>query len=83
MRADNEEAGPSESRNVYLRFKRTFGGGVSRSADARKRAIKDPSSTTPFGGGRDPRGIGEVMDALTSKLGWDSSLAKSELLASW
>jgi predicted nucleic acid-binding Zn ribbon protein len=23
------------------------------------------------------------MDALTSKLGWDSSLAKSELLASW
>lgn len=83
MTPDNEDAGASEARNVYLRFKRTFGGGVSRSADARKRAIRDPSSTTPFGGGRDPRGLGEVMDALTSKLGWDSSLAKSELLASW
>lgn len=83
MSEDNEEQGASEARNVYLRFRRVFGGGVSRSADARKRATREPGSTTPFGGGRDPRGIGEVMDALTSKLGWDSSLAKSELLASW
>ncbi|MEX1080125.1 MAG: DciA family protein [Homoserinimonas sp.] len=83
MTPESEEAATSEARNVYLRFKRTFGGSTSRSADARKRSIKDPSSTTPFGGGRDPRGIGEVMDALTAKLGWDSPLAKSELLASW
>lgn len=83
MTPEKHEQGDSESRNVYLRFKRVFGGGVSRSADARKRAIREPGSTTPFGGGRDPHGLGEVMDALTSKLGWDSSLAKSELLASW
>ena len=82
MRAS--EDGPiSEARNVYLRFKATFGGGTYRSADARKRATRDPASSTPFGGGRDPRGLGEVMDALTSRLGWDSPLAKSELLASW
>jgi predicted nucleic acid-binding Zn ribbon protein len=83
MIQENEEPGASEARIVYLRFRRVFGGGISRSADARKRATREPGSTTPFGGGRDPRGIGEVMDALTSKLGWDSSLAKSELLASW
>jgi len=78
-----EDGAVSESRNVYLRFKATFGGNTHRSADARKRAVRDPSSSTPFGGGRDPRGLGEVMDSLTSKLGWDSPLAKSELLASW
>ncbi len=73
----------SEARAVYLRFKAVFGNGTTRSADARKRATRDPSSSTPFGGGRDPRGIGEVMDALTTKLGWESPLARSELLASW
>lgn len=83
MTPDSDDGATSEARNVYLRFKQAFGNGGARSADARKRAIRDPSSSTPFGGGRDPRGIGEVMDALTAKLGWDSPLAKSELLASW
>jgi len=78
-----DDAAASEARTVYLRFKSTFGNGTGRSADARKRAVRDPSASTPFGGGRDPRGLGEVMDALTSKLGWESPLAKSELLASW
>ncbi|MBC7403461.1 MAG: DUF721 domain-containing protein [Microbacteriaceae bacterium] len=75
--------GESEPISVYLRFRRVFGDGSSRSADARKRAKKDPSSTIPFGGGRDPEGLGAVMDSLTSKLGWSSPLARSELLASW
>lgn len=73
----------SEPRQVYLRFRRIFGNGVGRSSDARKRAKKEPGSSTPFGAGRDPRGLGEVMDSLTSRLGWNSPLAKSELLASW
>ncbi len=81
---DVEDA-PEESEpvSVYLRFRRVFGDGSSRSADARKRAKKDPGSTIPFGGGRDPEGLGAVMDSLTSKLGWSSPLARSELLASW
>lgn len=79
----DEQPETSESKAVYLRFKRIFGGGVSRSADARRRATREPGSSVPFGTGRDPRGLGEVMDALTAKLGWNSSLAKSELLASW
>lgn len=78
-----EEGGASESRAVYLRFRRVFGNGSARSGDARKRARREPGSSVPFGTGRDPRGLGEVMDALTAKLGWNSPLAKSELLASW
>ena len=73
----------SETVSVYLRFRRVFGDGSSRSADARKRAKKEPGSTIPFGSGRDPEGLGAVMDAVTSKLGWSSPLARSELFSSW
>jgi predicted nucleic acid-binding Zn ribbon protein len=72
-----------EHDEVYLRFRRIFGDGTSRSRDARKRAKRDPASSVPYGTGRDPHGIGDVMDALTVRLGWSSPLAKSELLASW
>ncbi len=68
---------------VFERFRRVFGNRAATSADARKRSTREPGATVPFGKGRDPQGIAEVMDALTAKLGWNSSLAKSELLASW
>lgn len=68
---------------VYQRFRRLFGDGTSRSRDARKRQKKEPGSSVPFGKGRDPHGLGDVMGALTAKLGWNSPLARSELLATW
>ncbi|WP_394770591.1 DUF721 domain-containing protein [Lacisediminihabitans sp.] len=80
MTDDNE---PSESTAVYLRFRRVFGDGSSRSSDARKRATREPGSSVPFGAGRDPEGLGSIVDALTSRLGWSSPLARSELLSSW
>ncbi|MCU1525143.1 MAG: hypothetical protein JWO18_2037 [Microbacteriaceae bacterium] len=78
-----EEQPVSEPVGVYLRFRRVFGDGSSRSGDARKRAKREPGSTVPFGGGRDPEGLGSIVDALTTRLGWSSPLARSELLASW
>jgi len=75
--------GAQEHIEVYLRFRRVFGDGSSRSRDARKRSKKEPGASTPFGSGRDPHGIGDVMDALTSRLGWNSPIARSEVLASW
>ena len=83
MKEMKDEPAESESVAVYLRFRRVFGDGSSRSADARKRQKKEPGSTIPFGKGRDPEGVGAIMDALTSKLGWNSPLARSELLGSW
>lgn len=74
---------PSESRLVFERFRRVFGDGRSRSRDARKRESREPGSSSAFGSGRDERGLGEVIDALTAGLGWDSPLAQSELLTSW
>ena len=69
---------------VYHRIRSVFGDPTMRSADARRRkkASRD-ESTVPYGVGRDPRGIGDVMENLTSTMGWDSPIARAELLASW
>jgi predicted nucleic acid-binding Zn ribbon protein len=72
-----------EARAVYARFRRIFGEAGARSSDARKRAIKKEGSTVPFGAGRDPHGIADVMDVLTVRMGWTSPLARSQLLESW
>jgi predicted nucleic acid-binding Zn ribbon protein len=75
------EAG-SEASAVYLRFKQLFGGQVHH-ARGRKRTREEDSSTVPYGVGRDPRGLGNIVEALTTELGWSSPLAQSELLSSW
>lgn len=72
-----------EARAVYERFRRIFGGAGPMSRDAKKRAIRVEGASVPFGEGRDPHGLSDVIDLLTSRLGWDSPLAQSELLASW
>ena len=73
----------SEPRLVFERFRRVVGDGQSRTKDARSRARREPGSSSPFGQGRDAHGLGDVLDAMTSKLGWDSPLARSDLLMSW
>ncbi len=77
------EPPPGEHIAVFERFRRVFGDRSATSKDARARARREPGSSAPFGAGRDPRGIAEVVDALTARLGWNSSLARSELLDSW
>ncbi len=69
---------------VYRRIRSVFGDPSLRSGDARrrKRSSGDESSV-PYGVGRDPRGIGDVLEHLTSTMGWDSPLARAELLTSW
>jgi hypothetical protein len=70
---------------VYQRFRSIFGEAGGRSADARKRVKnkKDGGKSVPFGEGRDPSGIDDVLDALTNRMGWSSPLARADLLASW
>ncbi len=73
----------SEARSVYLRFRRVFGEPGARSSDARKRSQKTDGASVPFGSNRDPLDLSDVIEGLTSQLGWNSPLARSELLASW
>lgn len=74
---------PAEHVAVFERFRRVFGDASTTSRDARRRAKREPGSSAPFGEGRDPQGIADVVDALTARLGWNSPLARSELVSSW
>ena len=80
---DDEDGTRDEHVAVYLRFREIFGDRGARSATARKRAEKKVGATVPFGSGRDPHGLADVIDGLAAKMGWTSPLARSELLSSW
>jgi predicted nucleic acid-binding Zn ribbon protein len=69
---------------VFRRVRAAFGDPALRSADARRRrrAAQDVS-TVPYGVGRDPRGLGDIVAGLTASRGWDSPIARAELVASW
>jgi len=76
--------GENEAQRVYLRFRRVFGDPNQRSRDGRRRkAIKLGSPSQPFGTGREPRGIADVLASVTSEMGWNSPLAQSELMTAW
>jgi predicted nucleic acid-binding Zn ribbon protein len=82
VREHEEE--PPEHVGVYLRMRQIFGEPGKRSADSRKRAKNRKEGTSvPFGLGRDPRGIDDILEGLTTRLGWSSPLARADLLASW
>ena len=72
----------SEASAVYLRMKELFAGTATRSRRAKK-TVEGRAASQPFGSGRDPRGIADVMDALTAQMGWTGALAKSDLLDGW
>lgn len=70
---------------VWRRIRAVFGGPAARvGRDARRRArAADDETTVPYGRGREPRGIADVLDVLSSDMGWESPLARSDLLAAW
>jgi predicted nucleic acid-binding Zn ribbon protein len=71
---------------VFRRVRARFGDPAIVTRDGRRRAAKaadDDPASTPFATGRDPRELGAVLDRLTTRMGWDSSLAKSDLLVGW
>ena len=37
----------------------------------------------PFSSGRDPKGIADVILGVTTELGWNSTLAQSDLMTAW
>lgn len=75
-RIPGDESGRnSEASAVYLRFRELFGGVPARSRRSRPAKDRDEGASVPFGVGRDPRGLGNIVDALTTELGWSSPLA--------
>lgn len=69
---------------VYRRLRRLFGNPELRSLEARKRRrATDAAPSEAYGLGREPRGVGDVLDSLAVARGWQSPIARAELLASW
>jgi predicted nucleic acid-binding Zn ribbon protein len=81
---EHTATGPeNEAVAVYRRLRQVLGDPSMRSSDARRRAVRTPGDSAPFGSGRDPSGLGEVLEGMTRTLGWTSPLARGELLTSW
>lgn len=73
----------NEAVRVYERFKSLFSGSASGAKRRQKRDRTEEGASVPYGIGRDPRGLGDVIGAMTTELGWDSPLAQSELIDKW
>ena len=78
-----DDGAENESVAVYQRFRRVFGSAAVRGANARKRRQKKAGDSVPFAPGRDPDRLGDIVQGLTARLGWDSSLAQSDLMLAW
>jgi predicted nucleic acid-binding Zn ribbon protein len=76
----------TESSSMYARLKTQATGKPfmsKRKGGQRRNRDMDAPGEAPFTPGRDPRGLGSVLDSLTQDLGWSTTLAKSQLLVSW
>lgn len=75
-----EEDAVPETIATYLRLR-----GLEPSARAyrkkRRRTVDDDN--VPFTAGRDPRGVSDVLSALTREAGWDSQLAREDVVRTW
>ncbi len=49
----------------------------------RRRRRVDDGENAPFTPGRDPRGLGDVLSALTHSAGWEPQLAREDLVRTW
>jgi predicted nucleic acid-binding Zn ribbon protein len=55
----------------------------ARSFRRKRRERKTSDEHEPFTAGRDPRGVGDVLADLTRQSGWDSQLAREDVVRSW
>lgn len=80
----NDDPRDPEHIRVFRRIRTNFGDPSLRSGDARRRrrAAREDTSV-PYGLGREPAGLADVIGSLTSTLGWDSPIARAELIAGW
>lgn len=68
-----------ETMATYLRLR-----GLDPSPRARRRRRRtDDDENQPFMPGRDPKGIGDAVADLTRQAGWDSQLAREDLVLQW
>lgn len=55
----------------------------ARSYRKRRQRVVDDGDNAPFSPGRDPKGVGDVLSALTREAGWDKELAREDVVTAW
>lgn len=80
MTVDAEQASSvPETIATYLRLR-----GLAPTARvARRRRRRTDDENEPFTPGRDPKGVGDVLTALTREAGWDAQLAREDVVLTW
>jgi predicted nucleic acid-binding Zn ribbon protein len=79
-----DEAVREEARSVYLRLRAAFGGApAGPRSKTRRRRTPDEGESQPYGPGRDPATLGDMLSGLTKTMGWEAQLSQSELIAAW
>lgn len=66
--------------DAYLRAKSVWKG-----VPQRRRRTKQTGEglTKPFGGGRDPRGLSDVLSAVSRDMGWNGEMERARLISEW
>ncbi|WP_336652482.1 MULTISPECIES: DUF721 domain-containing protein [unclassified Leucobacter] len=75
-------AGNGFTTEAYLRAKSIWRGAPLRRKNRRRTDDELPGGR-PFGGGRDPRALGEVLTVMANDMGWSAELEQARLLAEW
>ncbi|WP_245631545.1 DUF721 domain-containing protein [Curtobacterium ammoniigenes] len=69
---------------MYQHLKQVFGDPSMRGVDARRRRANEANAdSVPYGRGREPKGLADVVEILTADLGWSEPLAQSDLVRAW
>ncbi|MBK0421988.1 DUF721 domain-containing protein [Leucobacter sp. CSA2] len=77
MRPAGEPGFATES---YLRAKSVWRG---RPVRRRRKFADDSPGGKPFGGGRDPRALGDVLVVMASEMGWSVELEQARVITEW
>jgi len=74
-------ADPNFAADQYLRLKAIWKGVVPR---RRNRATAtEAAASTPFGKGRDPHTLGELLNVAARDMGWTAELDQARLFSEW
>ncbi|SDH55840.1 DUF721 domain-containing protein [Agrococcus jejuensis] len=76
------DAERDEPERVWMRIRARFGDPAITTKDGRRRTRRAAASE-PFTAGRDPLGLGGVLDGLVSDAGWQGEMAQGGVLAEW
>ncbi|MFC7431716.1 MULTISPECIES: DUF721 domain-containing protein [unclassified Agrococcus] len=76
------DADRDEPERVWMRIRARFGDPAITTKDGRTRARRAIGSE-PFTAGRDPVGLGGVLDRMVADAGWQGEMAQGGVLAEW